>query len=45
MGAEHGGTDPLMAAITGEPLSPEDRADAAFTAEHRAAAADVAVLR
>ncbi|WP_369169411.1 hypothetical protein AB5J49_16615 [Streptomyces sp. R28] len=39
------GVDALMAAITGEPLPDETRADAAFMAEHRAAAADVALLR
>ncbi|MFC5217121.1 hypothetical protein [Streptomyces coerulescens] len=39
------GADALMAAITGEPLSDEDRADAAFMAEHGSAAADVALLR
>ncbi|MFJ8631460.1 hypothetical protein [Streptomyces sp. NPDC093568] len=39
------GADALMAAITGEPLSDEDRTDAAFMAEHRSAAADVALLR
>ncbi|WP_246101017.1 hypothetical protein [Streptomyces cyaneus] len=37
--------DALMAAITGEPLPDEARADAAFMAEHRSAAADVALLR
>ncbi|MEV6111307.1 hypothetical protein AB0L59_02035 [Streptomyces sp. NPDC052109] len=42
---ECGGPDALMAAITGEPLSEEARADPAFRAEHRAAEADVAVLR
>ncbi|MEV5358713.1 hypothetical protein AB0L15_37690, partial [Streptomyces sp. NPDC052693] len=43
--SEAGGADgdPLMAAITGEPL-PQD-ADAAARAEHRAARADVALLR
>ncbi|MGW0813986.1 hypothetical protein ACWD00_12170 [Streptomyces viridiviolaceus] len=41
----HAGTDALMAAITGEPLAPEARADAALLAEHRSAAADVALLR
>ncbi|MCQ9135500.1 hypothetical protein [Streptomyces hilarionis] len=40
-----GGPDALMAAITGEPLPDEARADAAFMAEHRSATADVAVLR
>ncbi|MFG1672132.1 hypothetical protein [Streptomyces sp. Y7] len=39
------GTDALMAAITGEPLSDAARADDAFLAEHAAAAADVALLR
>lgn len=34
-----------MAAITDEPLTDEARADAAFMAEHRSAAADVALLR
>ncbi|MER6788573.1 hypothetical protein ABT330_28855 [Streptomyces sp. NPDC000658] len=48
MTAEHdgrGGPDALMAAIAGEPLPDEVRADAAFMAEHRSAAADVALLR
>ncbi|MBD0418340.1 hypothetical protein H0H10_04005 [Streptomyces sp. TRM S81-3] len=46
MAAGHpGGDDALMAAITGEPLPPEARADAALLAEHRSAAADVALLR
>ncbi|WP_405582744.1 hypothetical protein [Streptomyces sp. NBC_01092] len=39
------GADALMAAITGEPLSDEARADAAFMAEHSSAAADLALLR
>jgi hypothetical protein len=39
------GLDALMAAITDEPLTDEARADAAFMAEHRSAAADVALLR
>jgi hypothetical protein len=39
------GADALMAAITDEPLTDEARADAAFMAEHRSAAADVALLR
>ncbi|MEU0743800.1 hypothetical protein [Streptomyces sp. NPDC006134] len=39
------GADPLMAAITGEPLPPGARADAALLAEHRSAVADVALLR
>jgi len=34
-----------MTAITGDPLPPGARADAAFLAEHRAAEADLAVLR
>ncbi|WP_037814428.1 hypothetical protein [Streptomyces sp. NRRL S-1022] len=37
--------DALMAAITGDPLPEEARSDPAFLAEHRAAEADVAVLR
>ncbi|WP_329409937.1 hypothetical protein OG802_12180 [Streptomyces sp. NBC_00704] len=48
MTAEHdgrGGPDALTAAITGEPLPDEARADAAFMAEHRSAVADVALLR
>ncbi|MEU8968402.1 hypothetical protein AB0D11_03850 [Streptomyces monashensis] len=49
MTAEHGreydGVDALMAAVTGEPLPEQARRDPAFVAEHRAAAADVAVLR
>jgi hypothetical protein len=51
--AEHdfpGGTDPLlpdplMAVITDEPLPEAAREDAGFLAEHRSAAADVALLR
>jgi anti-sigma factor RsiW len=39
------GADALMAAITGEPLTDEVRADAAFMAEHDSAAADLALLR
>ncbi|MFE9605362.1 hypothetical protein [Streptomyces hokutonensis] len=42
---EYDGVDALMAAITGEPVPESARADAAFMAEHRAAAADVALLR
>ncbi|MEU6775648.1 hypothetical protein [Streptomyces sp. NPDC046759] len=42
---EYGGMDALMAAITGEPLPEEARRDPAFLAGHRAAEADVAVLR
>lgn len=48
MTAEHdgrGGPDALMAAIADEPLPDEARADGAFMAEHRAASADVALLR
>ncbi|EPD60470.1 hypothetical protein [Streptomyces sp. HGB0020] len=45
MAAEHDGTDALMAALTGEELSEEARADAAFMTEHREAEADVALLR
>jgi hypothetical protein len=44
----HGGydrDDPLMAVVTGEPLSEEARADAALLAEYRSAEADVALLR
>ncbi|WP_330339945.1 hypothetical protein [Streptomyces sp. NBC_00557] len=44
-GGEYGGMDALMAAITGEPLPEEARRDPAFLARHRAAEADVAVLR
>ncbi|POX65043.1 hypothetical protein C3492_04335 [Streptomyces sp. Ru62] len=45
---EHGGydgMDALMAAITGDPLPEEARRDPVLLAEHRAAEADVAVLR
>lgn len=42
---EYGGMDALMAAVTGEPLPEEARRDAGFLAEHRAAEADVAVLK
>ncbi|MGW2647648.1 hypothetical protein ACWC2T_22655 [Streptomyces sp. NPDC001393] len=42
---ELGGMDALMAAVTGEPLPEEARRDPALLAEHRAAEADVAVLR
>jgi hypothetical protein len=45
MGTEHDGTDALMAALTGEEPSEAARADAAFMTEHRAAEADVALLR
>lgn len=40
-----GGLDALLAAITDEPLPAHARADDAFMAEHRAATADVALLR
>ncbi|WP_308050665.1 hypothetical protein [Streptomyces sp. TRM72054] len=39
------GVDPLMAVLTDQPLPDAARADAAFMAEHRSAAADVALLR
>ncbi|MFF4750030.1 hypothetical protein ACWD5R_07795 [Streptomyces sp. NPDC002514] len=42
---EYDGTDALMAAITGDPLPQEARRDPARLAAHRAAEADVAVLR
>ncbi|MEU9476589.1 hypothetical protein [Streptomyces sp. NPDC048191] len=42
---EYGGMDALMAAITGESLPEEARRDPAFLAEHRAAEADVALLK
>ncbi|MEW2285640.1 hypothetical protein [Streptomyces sp. NPDC047841] len=42
---EYGGMDALMAAVTGDPLPEEARRDPAFLAAHRAAEADVAVLR
>ncbi|MFF4268895.1 hypothetical protein [Streptomyces sp. NPDC001536] len=45
MTAEHDGIDALMAAITDEPLSEEARRDSAFMAEHRAASADLRLLR
>ncbi|MET8964880.1 hypothetical protein ABZX69_36320 [Streptomyces sp. NPDC004074] len=45
MAAEYDGVDALMAAITGEPLPDAARADAEFMAGHRAATADVALLR
>ncbi|MFS4093092.1 hypothetical protein [Streptomyces sp. AF1A] len=45
MTAEHDGLDALMAVITGEPLPEDARHDSAFLAEHRAAEADVALLR
>ncbi|MGW2635418.1 hypothetical protein [Streptomyces sp. NPDC001348] len=37
--------DALRAVLAGEPLTGRDRADAAFMADHRAATADVALLR
>ncbi|MET7481536.1 hypothetical protein [Streptomyces sp. NPDC005538] len=43
--AEYDGVDALLAAITDEPLPEAARADAEFMAEHRAAKADVALLR
>ncbi|WP_155057031.1 hypothetical protein [Streptomyces blattellae] len=45
MTAEHNGADALMAALTGEPLTDEARADAAFLTEHESALADLALLR
>ncbi|MDN0196862.1 hypothetical protein [Streptomyces sp. S.PNR 29] len=48
MAAEHDGpcgVDALMAALTDEPLPPEAPENAAFLAERRSAAADVALLR
>ncbi|MEV4229402.1 hypothetical protein AB0J81_20330 [Streptomyces bobili] len=39
------GMDPLMAALLGAPLSEEARSDPAFMAGHRAATADVDLLR
>ncbi|MGY6018287.1 hypothetical protein [Streptomyces spinosirectus] len=45
MAAEHNGGDALMAALTGEDLSDEARADAAFMSGHREAEADLALLR
>lgn len=45
MTAEHDGLDALMAAITDEPLPGSAADDPAFLAEHRAARADVALLR
>ncbi|WP_324783896.1 hypothetical protein [Streptomyces sp. H51] len=41
----HDGADALMAAITGEDPPDAARADAAFLADHRRAAADVTLLR
>ncbi|WP_316772842.1 hypothetical protein [Streptomyces sasae] len=42
---EPGEDDALFAVLMDEPLSAEQRADPAFMAEHRAATADVALLR
>ncbi|WP_205614237.1 hypothetical protein [Streptomyces dangxiongensis] len=42
---EYGGMDALMAAITGDPLPEEAHRDPAFRTGHRAAEADVALLR
>ncbi|MFF8727320.1 hypothetical protein ACF073_12625 [Streptomyces sp. NPDC015171] len=42
---EYDGMDALMAAITGDPLPAQARRDPAFLAGHRAAEADVALLR
>ncbi|MFD9092340.1 hypothetical protein [Streptomyces collinus] len=42
---EYAGMDALMAAITGDPLPEEALRDPAYVAEHRAAEADVALLR
>ncbi|MFB0617492.1 hypothetical protein [Streptomyces sp. AGS-58] len=42
---EYGGMDALMAAITGDPLPEEAHRDPAFHTGHRAAQADVALLR
>ncbi|MFF8929169.1 hypothetical protein ACF1AO_18055 [Streptomyces longwoodensis] len=39
------GRDPLSAVLGGEPLTDEERADPAFLAGHRAAAADLDLLR
>ncbi|MEU0002763.1 hypothetical protein ABZ079_00255 [Streptomyces sp. NPDC006314] len=44
-GVAYDGMDALMAAITGDPVPEDARRDAAFRAEHRAAEADVAVLK
>lgn len=45
MAAEYDGVDALMAAITDEPLPRGADTDAGFMAEHRAAKAEVALLR
>ncbi|MGW5278446.1 hypothetical protein ACWERI_03150 [Streptomyces collinus] len=42
---EYAGMDALMAAITGAPLPEEARRDPVFLAEHRAAEADMTLLR
>ncbi|GAA2275359.1 hypothetical protein GCM10010415_48620 [Streptomyces atrovirens] len=42
---EYDGMDALMAAVLDEPLPARARQDPAFTAAHRAAAADITVLR
>lgn len=44
-GSETYDSDALMAAITGEELTDEERADSVFLAEYRAAEADIALLR
>ncbi|GGW79959.1 hypothetical protein [Streptomyces lomondensis] len=44
-GDVYDGMDPLMAVVAGEPLPRAARRDADFMAAHRAAAADVALLR
>ncbi|MCX4908665.1 hypothetical protein [Streptomyces sp. NBC_00878] len=43
--AEYEGMDALLAALTDEPLPEGARDDAEFLAEHRSAAADIALLR
>lgn len=43
--AEYEGVDALLAAITDEPLPEGAHEDAEFMAEHRSAAADLALLR
>ncbi|MFF7307568.1 hypothetical protein [Streptomyces sp. NPDC008137] len=44
-GGEYDGMDALMAAIVGAPVPEAARQDAEYTAAHRAAASDVALLR
>ncbi|AXE85934.1 hypothetical protein [Streptomyces sp. Go-475] len=44
-GGAYDGLDPLMAVLVGDPLPSAARRDAGFMAAHRAAAADVALLR